>query len=196
METTTTNNPETPQTQPSVWSIGLKGGLITGLILAIFTIVFQYIMGYLVAWWLFVIPLIAYVIGIVMTHKSYKNEGNGYMSYGTGLGLACILGLISGLVVGLLAYLYVNVIDPSIAEKQADAAVNMQIEMLESMGASDSDIDKALDRADEQREDIIASSKNPLTSVGYQMLSGLAFAFFLSLIISIFTKENEPEYQY
>lgn len=192
METTTSSFQTTPETEPSVWKLGSKNGLITGLVLFIFTLIFTYILEIYVAWWLNLIPFIVYAIAIVMTHKAYKEEGDGFMAYGKGLGLATILGAVAGLVVGVLAFLYVNVIDPTIPEKQADAVAEFQVEMMESFGASDADIDKVMD---EQRSDQIATAQNPFLSVGTQILGGIIIAFFLSLIISIFTKNNHPEYE-
>lgn len=192
METTTSSYQTTPEIKPNVWKLGAKSGLITGLILFIFTLIFQYILEIYMAWWIMLIPVAGYIIAIIMTHKTYKEEGDGFMTYGKGLGLATILGAVAGLVVGLLSFFYVNVVDPTIPEKQADAAAEVQMEMMESMGVSGSEVDEAMD---EQRASAIATARNPLLFIGAQILSGLAFAFFLSLIISIFTKNNNPEYE-
>lgn len=195
METTTSSYQTTPQTQPSLWKIGAKNGLITGLVLFVFTLIFQFILEYFIAWWLVLIPVVGYTIAIILTHKTYKEDGDGFMSYGKGLGLAVVLGAVAGLVTGVLVFFYLNVIDPTIIEKQAEATLEFQVEMMESFGASGSDIDKALDMAEEQKEEAIAAARNPLKSIGMQIVSGLVFAFFLSLIISIFTRKTNPEYE-
>lgn len=192
METTTSS----PQTKPNVWSLGAKGGLITGLVLFLFTFVFQFLLGFFAEWWMSIIPILGFIIGIVMTHKTFKKDGNGLMSYGEGLFLAVVLGAVAGIVVGLLTFAYVNLIDPTIPEKQADAVADLQIRMLERFGASDADIDEAYDKAEEQKEAIIEASRNPLKTIGYQLLGGIGYSFFLALIITIFTRKKNPEYEY
>ena len=118
------------------------------------------------------------------------------MSYGKGLLIAVILGAVAGFVVGILTFAYVNLVDPTIPEKQANAVADLQIRMLERFGASDSDIDKAYDQAEEQKEEIIAAARNPLKTVGYQILGGIGYSFFLALIISIFTRKKDPTIEY
>ena len=196
METTTSTYETTPQEQPNIWKLGGKSGLITGLILFIFALIFQFILEVYFAWWLMAIPFLGYTIAIVMTHKTYKSEGNGLMSYGKGVGLGVILGGVAGLVAGILSFLYINVVDPSIPVKQADAAIEAQMEMMESFGASDADIDKMMDAADEQREATIEGASDPLKSIGSQLAMGLAFGLILALVIAAFTRKNDPSVEY
>ena len=197
METSPTSSYETaPDVQPGIWPVGAKGGVVLGLVLFLFSMVFQFILGYYYTWWAILLPLLAYIIGISLVHKYYKKTGNGLMSYGKGLLLAIVTGLVAGLVTGLLSYLYVNFIDPAVVVKEAEAIMDLQISILENVGAGDAEFDKVYDQAETQKKEMIRTSENLWYTLGGHAFSVMAFSFFLSLFISAFTKKTDPELEF
>lgn len=184
METTTSSYQTTPQTQPSVWSVGVKGGIYTGLIFIIYTL-----LTYITEWeglqtanTLF--TLISLGIGIWLTHKAFKDQGNGFMSYSQGLGLGTVLGLIAGLLNGLVAVLYLTFIDSSFMERQMDKVIIQ----FEEQGMTDAQI--------EQSMQFMEYTMNPIAIFFMSIIFTAIFAFLVSLVVAAFTKNNDPSTEY
>lgn len=197
METTHTSSYETdPDVQPGIWPVGAKGGFFLGLALFLFSMIFQFFLGFYFTWWTILFPLLAYIGAIIWVHKKYKSSGNGLMSYGKGLLLGIVVGLVAGLITGLLSFLYVNFIDSSVVVKEADAILDLQIEIMERVGAGDPELDEVYDQAEIQKEDMIRTSGNLISTLGGHLFSVTGFSFFLALIISAFTKQKDPELEY
>lgn len=185
METTTTSSYETtPQTQPSVWSVGMKGGLYTGLVLVIFSLVTYLLdLGQNQALSTIFI-LVSFIIGIYLTHKAFKEQGNGYMSYGQGLGLGVVLGLISGALGAIFSIIYLNLIDDTMLQRQMDQARYQ----LEEQGMSDAQIDQAMS--------VSEMMTSPIAMFFITILTYLFFSFIIALIVSAFTKKTDPTVEY
>lgn len=186
MEPTTTNTSyeTTPQTQPGIWAVGAKGGLYTGLVLIIFALI-----GFLTGLqsntaYTYIYPFLSFIIGIYLTHKAFKDQGDGYMSYGQGLGLGTVLGLVSGLLSGIFSVVYLTIIDDSLIKSQLDQA-RFQ---LEEQGMSDAEVDQFMSYSE-----MVAS---PLGIFLMSILSYIIYAFIISLIVSAFTKNTDPTLEY
>lgn len=183
------------QTQPSIWNVGIKGGLVTGIVLFLLTLIFQYILGmYGNIFFMLAMGILAVIIGIVLTHKGFKRDGDGYMTYGQGLGLALISMTIAGLLAGLLSFLYIIFIDPQIPQKIADASTEMAYSMVESMGG---EIDDATEeKLEAQRQEAIDKGASFTSTVLGAGLTYLIMGLIFGLVISAFTKNNHPEHVY
>lgn len=185
METTTTSTYETtPQTQPSAWSIGLKGGLYTGLVLVIFSL-----LGYILDWqsdpWYTNLTLVlSLIIGIYLTHKAFKEQGNGLMSYGQGLGIGTVVGLISGMLSAIFSIIYISFVDNSFVTNTLEK-LRYQYE---EQGLSDAQIEQALSWTE-----MVMSPVGMFISA---VIGCIIYCFFFSLIISAFTKENDPSVEF
>lgn len=185
METTTTSSYQTtPQTQPSIWSVGLKGGLYTGLVLVIFTLISYVLSLNTDPWFTNLYQLFSFVIGIYLTHKAFKEQGNGYMGYGQGLGLGTIVGLISSLFTAIFAIIYVNLIDDTIITSQLD---DLRYQF-EEQGMSDAQIDQAMSMTE--------MMMGPVGMFFSIVFMSVLYAFILSLIVSAFTKRTDPTVEY
>jgi hypothetical protein len=195
METTTTYQSNQPvAAQPSILPYGVKGGLITGAISAVITIIFSYVLGLYTSWIVSVLGLLAGIIGIVLTHKGFKRDGNGYMKYSQGLILAIVLSAVAGLVAGLVSFIYINFVDPTIPEKMAEATVEMQYKVFEMIGGEITDEQEA--QIEASREQVINDTGSFLNTIVYPPLIYGIGGLILGLIISAFTKENDPEVEY
>ena len=184
METTTSSYQTTPQTQPSTWSVGLKGGIYTGLIFVIYTL-----LTYITEWEAFqkantLFTLISLIIGIWLTHKAFKEQGNGFMSYSQGLGLGTILGLVAGAINGLVALLYLSFVDTAFMERQMEKVVIQ----LEEQGMTDAQIDQTMQ--------FMEYTMNPVAVFFMSIFLTAIFAFLVSLVVSAFTKNSDPSLEY
>lgn len=164
--------------QPSTKQIVLKWGPILGLVsvvISIITFTMAITNSYL-SW----VGGVVTIIVIVLAHREYKNEGDGFMSYGKGLGIGTLVCLVSATISSILSYLYIKVIDSS----YLDAMRDQQISEMESQGLGDAEIEQALE---------FASFFNTAEFflIG-GLIGGVFIGFILSLIVSAFTKNADP----
>ncbi len=177
-------HPENAYTAPTIWSKGLKGGLITGAVLVVYSLAsfitespaLQSASGW--------VSFFSLVVGIILTHKAFKADNGGFMTYGQGLGTGSVLGAVAGLLSGIFSFIYLNFVDSTVLQRQMDEARLK----LEDQGMSDEQIDQAM-----QFSEMLTT---PSMLFVFSILGTLFFAFILSLIISAFTKKNHPEQVY
>ena len=184
MEPVTHHDTTTHPTAPTVWSKGSKGGLITGAVLVVFSLIMFLIGEGNNQWLKGLFTFFSLVIGIVLTHRAFKDENGSYMTYGQGLGLGSVLGLITGVLVGIFTFIYLSFVDSSVLQESFDE-IRIQYE---EAGMSDAQIDQAMEMAEK--------FSSPGILLVTMIISVLFYAFFLSLIISAFTKNNNPEHVY
>ncbi|WP_051049887.1 DUF4199 domain-containing protein [Nafulsella turpanensis] len=184
METTTSTYETAPQTQPGVWSVGMKGGLYTGLVFIVFSLItflaeLQQDSGLST-----IFMVISFIVGIYLTHKAFKDQGNGFMSYGQGLGLGVVLGLVSGIIGSLFSVIYMTFIDETIIARQMEIA---RIQ-LEEQGMSDAQIEQAME--------ISEMMMSPVALFFIGILTYIVVSFIVSLIVSAFTKNTDPSVEF
>jgi hypothetical protein len=176
---------ETTSTAVTPVSTGIRYGILTGLIwivvdfvLRVTELSFKYSI-YLSA------SIGVYILGIILAHRFFKQNNQGFMTYGQGLLIVVVLSLISGLMSGVFNYIYVNFID-------ADYALRMRTDFetwMSSMpGVQEEQIEKSLEGMSDEKV------KSPL-QIGKSMLGGAFGGLITGLIISIFTKHNRPEFE-
>jgi hypothetical protein len=173
---------ENPQTTPvTTRSVGIRYGLITGgvailyfLIMTIASIDMTQGIG---RWG----SLIFYVALIVLAHKYFKENGNGFMSYGEGMGITFWLGLVTCVVSSIFTYIYVKFIDASFIQKMLEK----QEEAFMEQGMSQAQIDQAM-----------SFTKNLMTPemmFVFGLIGGLVMILIVGLLVTIFTKKSNPE---
>ncbi len=160
--------------------IGLRYGLIVGLILIIYDII-MLIADLSMNDYVRYISYTILLVFIVLAHNAYKKEGNGYMTIGQGLGTGVILTIVQGFLTSLVSMIYISFIDPSILEKLREKA----IENIEASGSSDAEIEQAIKMSD------LFLSPIGIFIVGF--ISSLFVGFIISLIVSLFTKKDNPQ---
>lgn len=165
-------------TTPSVTtrSIGIKWGLIEALIsIVIF-------LGLAISGqnafdntWGWIRMLIA--LGLVfLAHKNFKDSGDGFMSYGQGVGIAFWMTLISLVLGTLVTYVYVTFIDTGVM----DLFYEKQVEEMSKNGTPDEQIDMAL-------------KFTKMLFWPIALFFGLLFGVLMGVIVSIFTQKKNPE---
>lgn len=167
----------------TLWPVGFRAGVILALALIIYSMLLQ-VTGMATQQALSYLTYVFYILGIIWAHKTYKETGNGYMSYGQGLGLGMIVAGVGGVISSLFTYVYLKFIDDSMLGEM----LNQSRRTLEERGMDDEQIEQAMAMSQKfATPEIIV-----IWGIFGSLLMGLIFA----LIISAFTKNNNPELQY
>lgn len=168
--------------KPSIWKHSLNSGLIIGLIMVVWTLILYIAQLEQIPVVAMLAPLIISIIGIVWTHKQYKKNGDGVMSYSQGLGLGTLAIGIAGVVNGVFTYIYISFIDSSVMERASRALEEQRIKLLDE-GLAQAQVDQVM------------NIQEMMFQPGVMFISGilgsLFFGFILSLIVSLFTKEEK-----
>jgi hypothetical protein len=124
--------------------------------------------------------LIAIVI-IYFAHKYFKDNGDGFMSYGQGVGIGFWVGLVSAVIGNLFTYIYVKFIDDGfIAKIREDALRDM-----EDQGQSDEQIEMAMKFVN------FMTGAEALSLIG--LFFGILLLVIIALIVSLITQKQRPE---
>lgn len=168
------------ENQVTTGKISIRYGLISGLIAIAFMVVvdlagltgnttFQYL------WYLILAGI------IYMAHKSFKDEGDGFMNYGQGLGIGALLSLISSIISSVFFYIYVSFINT----EYMTVIMDMQRAKLEEQGMADAQIEQAME--------MTAKFMSPVMMVVFGIVGTVFFGVIISLIVSAITQKKRPE---
>ncbi len=162
-------------------SVGIRFGLVGALIsIAYFLVLNTAGIDMSKGVWNWVGYLITLAL-LVLAHKSYKDRGDGFMSYGQGMGIAFWVGLVSSVISAVFTFLYIKFIDTSFIELVRDR----QIEAMQQQGMTDQQIDQAMK--------VAAAFTTPEAMFGFMLVGGIAITLIIGLIVSIFTQKKNPE---
>lgn len=176
------------ETTPSSSIIALKYGFIGGLLSFLFSTLTN-VMGWAeqfqesLAWVSSVYSLLLAVTVSYLCLKEFRDQNEGFISYGKGLGLSTLLGAITGLSAGGFNYIYIQFIDNSVMQRQLDLAR----ERMEDQGLSASQIQSA--------EEITRLFLNPGIQFAIVVIMSILFNFLLGLIVSAVVKREKPIFE-
>lgn len=175
-ETTTSQNaPVTTRT------VGIRYGLIAGIIsIAFFLILTVAGINMTSGYWNWIGYAITGAI-VFLSHQYYKQNGDGFMSYGQGVGIAAWIGMISSVISSIFTYIYVKFIDSSFMEMIKEK----QLSDMQEKGMSDEQIDQAMKFA--------SMFTTPEAILIFGLVFGIIGTIILGLIVSIFTQKKAPE---
>ncbi|XOV91484.1 MAG: DUF4199 domain-containing protein [Bacteroidota bacterium] len=169
------------QPKVTVRSIAIKYGVILGLISIIFFIVLDFLgKAHEQGGWNY-LGLIFSIVAYYFAYKEFKDDGDGYMSYGQGLGIGTLSGLFSSIISGTFTIIYVSFINPSFLENLKQ----VQIAKMEEQGLSDAQIQGA-----QPMMDLFTS---PFMMFIMAIVVGTFFGFIIALILSAIFKKSNPE---
>ena len=167
------------ENQVTVKQVGVRYGLILGLIITVLSIILL-MMGQganrMLGW----LNWIIFIAAIVMAHNQFKKDGNGFMTYGQGLGLGTLVGTVSFFINSVAMYIYTVFVDDSMIA----AVRQVNEEQFQSQNMSQEQIDAAMKFSE------IFLKPEIMYSVAF--ISGIFMCFVLSLIITIFTQKKDP----
>lgn len=162
-------------------SVGIRYGLIFGIISIFYFLIF--VMADLDMskgfgrWGTTVIALVI----IFLAHKFFKESGDGFMSYGQGIGIGFWTGLTSSVVSSVFTYVYVKFIDDGFVAKIREKA----IEDMQAQGQSEEQIEMAMKFVE------MFTGAEALLFFG--LFIGILTLVIVALIITIFTQKPKPE---
>lgn len=168
----------------STTSTGIRYGLIGGLVIIIFSLITSMAMDIETSQkinWLMYIFLAAIIF---LAHKYFKDNGDGFMSFGQGLGIGTITSAIAGVLTAIYSYIYMTFVDPTLM----DQIMDLQRQGMEDQGMSEAQIDQALE--------MTSGFMTPGMMVGMTILGMIIFGFILSLIVSAITKKVDDSEEY
>ncbi|NJM25837.1 MAG: DUF4199 domain-containing protein [Bacteroidia bacterium] len=172
-------NPTTEEAakQPTVMATGLRYGIISALVGIAWSLV-RMVMGINMfdRDWSSWMGIIILIVMVVLAHKYFKDNGDGFMSYGQGLGISMVTITVSILISAVFTYIYMAVIDPGVFETFLDQTR----EQMESQGQSDDAINTAIEWT------------KKLFWVFF-IIGSLFWGLIIGLIVSIFTQKKNPE---
>lgn len=168
------------ETQVTTRGVGIQYGAIAGVVMIIYGMVLQ-LTGMAMEQALGYINYIFLAVIIFLGHKKFKESGDGFMTFGQGLGVGFWISLVGGVIGSVFSYIYISFIDSSMLEQIAEKA---RYDM-EERGMSDAEIDQAMS--------ITEKFMTPEMIFVFGILGILFFGFILSLIISAITKKTDPQ---
>ncbi len=167
-------------------SVGLRYGLFLGLSWLIIDFLLRQLNLTFISYGIvtFAASLIVTVLLIVFAHRAFKQNNAGLMTYKQGLIITLFIGLIWGFFSALFNYLYVHYIDPEFVDRMRDGMVDF----MERNRVPQVQIEKST----AQFEEMKSSFGKALFS---GLKSGLVAGVIFGLIVPIFTKRSQPEFE-
>ncbi|MFY0653720.1 MAG: DUF4199 domain-containing protein [Cyclobacteriaceae bacterium] len=167
----------------TIKQLGLKWGPILGLISFAYFMVLVLTgnsQNQSISW----LGLIFSIAIMIMAHKSFKDEGNGFMSFGEGFKIGALISVISSIISTCLTYVYIKFLDESYMEMVKEKAISD----MEKKGMNEGEIDQAMEFAS------FFMTAEFIFIVG--ILMGIIMGCILALIISAFTKKTDPSTEF
>lgn len=163
----------------TVKQVAMKWGLYLGMVLIIYGMILlladlvgNQTLGYVN--YLFV------AVFMYFAHKAYKDEGNGYMSYGQGLGIGTLMAVVGTGISTIFSFLYVSFVDDSMMEKIKEITEQSFIDQ----GMTDAQIEQAMS--------ISEKMMTPGIMFPMAFVFMVIFSFIIALIVSAITKNPDP----
>jgi hypothetical protein len=162
-------------------SVGIRYGAISGVIgIIIFILLNVSGVDITKPYWGWIGYAITAVI-LFLAHGYYKSNGDGYMNYGQGIGIAFWQGLIGGAISHVFSYIYVKFVDTAFIDAIKDA----QVAAMAEKGMSEEQI--------EQAAKISEMFMNPEVMMSMGFVFAIISAVIIGLILTIFTQKARPE---
>lgn len=168
------------QPTATVRSVAIKYGLILGLIGIIYFILLDFLGKAQDQGWNY-LGLVFTIVAFYFAYKEFKEDGDGFMSYGQGLGIGTLVSLFSSILSGAFTGIYITYINPAFMEN----AKQVQIAKLEEQGLSDAQI--------EQAQPMMDLFTSPFMIFIMAIFVGTFFGFLIALIMSAIFKKSNPE---
>ncbi len=164
----------------SVGKVSITYGLILTVISIAFTMVID-IVGLTGNQAVQYFGLVIFIVLTVLAHREFKKKGDGYMSYGQGLGIGTLIALVSSVLGSIFFYFYMT----SINKSYISTLLKLQREKLEESGKYGSELEQMMEATEKFMQ--------PVTMVIMALVVGFLFSFIVSLILAAITQKKRPE---
>jgi hypothetical protein len=169
------------ESQVTTRSTGIRYGLIAGVVSIAFFLILSVSGVNITTSPLRYLGWVITAVIIFLAHQYYKQNGNGFMSYGQGIGIAMWMGIISAVISSIFTYIYVKFIDTNFMDAIKDA----QMQEMAAKGMSDEQIEQAMK--------IASMFMSPEAMLGFGLVFGFLGTLVIALIVTIFTQKKAPE---
>lgn len=159
--------------------VAKKWGLYLGLVFIVYGLI-QQLAGLAANDTVGYLAYIILIAGIVLAHREYKKEGNGYMSYKQGFSIGAVVTVISSIMSIAFTYVYIKFVDDSMIDMIKDK----QLEELEASDMSDAQIEQAME--------FTAGFMTPEVMMALALFFGILIGIVISLVIAAITKNTDP----
>lgn len=163
-------------------SVGIRYGLIMAVVSIAYFVILNLTgvdMSQGIGRWASLIYTIAIIF---LAHKYFKENGDGFMSIGQGVGIGFWISLISSVISSAFTYVYIKFVDTTFIEQMMD---KQREAMAESDNLSDEQIDQAME--------MTAKFMTPGMMLVFGIVFGIIIMVICALVISLFTKKNNPD---
>ena len=107
----------------------------------------------------------------------FRQNGDGYMSYGQGMSISFWTGALSSLILSVFTYVYIKFIDSDFLLMMED----IQRAAMEERGMSDEQIDQAME--------MVSKFSTPEWIFGFGVIGGIIGVLLVGLLVTIFTQK-------
>ena len=129
-----------------------------------------------------IITYIALAGGVFYAQNHYKlNYTDGFMSYGKALGIGALTCLFAGFINAIYSYVFIKFVDASMI----DVAMEQAYSDMQERGMDEEQIDQAMQMS--------SMFMTPGVMAFFAFIGTALIGFLESLVISIFTKKDNPE---
>ena len=161
-------------------------GIRYGLILAVLSVAYFVIMNLLgvdmsqgIGRW----ASLVFTIGILFVgQKHFKDNGDGFMSFGQGFGIGFWIALISTSISSVFSYFYIKFIDTGFIQTLLDRT---REQMEEKGNLSAEQIDQAME--------MTSKFMTPESILIFGLIGGFVITLICALIVTIFTQKKAPD---
>jgi len=162
-------------------SVGIRYGLIFGIISILYFLIFDIAdLDMTKGFGRWGTTIIAIVV-VFLAHKFFKENGDGFMSYGQGIGIGFWTGLTASVASSIFTYIYIKFINDGFIAKIREKA----IEDMQAQGQSDEQIEMAMK--------FMEMFTNAEAMLFFGLFIGVLTLVIIALIITIFTQKPKPE---
>ena len=173
---------ETNATSVTTTSVGLRYGLLTGLVSIIIS--FGLFVAHQESSPLRYASFAVLIAGLVLAMQNFKQNNQGFMSFGQGVGIGAVLSAVVGVLSGIFSYVYMSFIDPEVVGRMTE---KIRADMEARGGMTDEQIDQAMAMS-------AKFMNGPFTLVA-ALLGTVLIGVILAMIISAFIKNAQPEFE-
>ncbi len=167
--------------RPSTRALGIRYGLILSVLNVVYFLVLTVAGIDMTSGFGRWASSVFFIAVIYLAHKEFIRDGDGFMSFGQGMGITFWIGAISSLIYSCFFYIYVKFVDESFV----DMLKGKQIEEMQNKGMSDAQIDQAMS--------IASMFMTPEMMFIFSLVFGLLFIMIIGLIISLITQKSKPD---
>jgi hypothetical protein len=122
-----------------------------------------------------------FLVVLFLAQKYFLDNGDGFMSYGQGLGITFWFALVSTVIYIVFFYIYIKFIDGSFLE----TIKQQQIDQMAERGMSDEQIDQAMSFS--------SAFMTPEMMAAFGFLGAMFFDMLCGVVLTIFTQKKNPE---